>query len=300
MGASCDWERERFTMDQGLSDAVAAIFVKMYGDGLIYRGERMVNWDPVAQTVVSDLEVLTSKEGERGSFWHLRYPLADGSGHVIVATTRPETMLGDTAVAVHPEDERYKHLIGEQIMLPIVNRTIPIIADEILPDPQKGSGAVKVTPAHDPNDFECGQRHDLPSIQVIGLDATMIEGSCPEELIGLDRYAARREVVARFEALGLLEKVESITYFPGRSERSNTIIEPLVLKQWFVRGEPLAKPAIEAVESGRTRIIPALWKKTFDHFMYNIRGLVHQPSDLVGASDPGMVWARRRGVRRAR
>ncbi len=271
LGASCDWERERFTMDQGLSDAVTTIFVKMYEDGLIYRGDRMVNWDPVSQTVVSDLEVLTSKEGERGKFWHLRYPLADGSGHIIVATTRPETMLGDTAVAVHPEDERYKDLIGKMIKLPLVDRLIPIIADEELPDPEKGSGAVKVTPAHDPNDYACGQRHDLPMIQVIGLDATMMASTCPEDFAGLDRYEARKLVVQKFDELGLLKETEEITYFPGRSERSNTIVEPLVLKQWFVKGEPLAKPAIEAVESGQTKIVPGLWKKTYDHFMYNIR-----------------------------
>ncbi len=271
MGASCDWDRQRFTMDEGLSHAVNTIFVKMYDDGLIYRGERMVNWDPVTQTVISDLEVLTTKEGERGKFWHLRYPLADGSGHIIVATTRPETMLGDTAVAVHPDDERYKSLIGKQIRLPIVDRLIPIVADEILPDPEKGSGAVKVTPSHDPNDFECGQRNALPSIQVIGLDAKMMAETCPEEFARLDRYEARKLVVQKFDELGLLEQTEEITYFPGRSERSNTIIEPLVLKQWFVKGEPLAKPAIDAVESGETRIIPELWKKTYDHFMYNIR-----------------------------
>jgi valyl-tRNA synthetase len=268
MGASCDWERERFTMDPQLSRAVVEIFVRMYDDGLIYRGDRMVNWDPVTQTVLSDLEV--DSEEEPGKFWTLRYPLADGSGHIMVGTTRPETMLGDAAVAVHPDDERYQHLIGKMIRLPLVDREIPIIADGILADPTKGTGAVKVTPAHDPNDYECGIRHGLPLTQVIGLDARMIAPS-PERFIGLDRYEARAKVVAEFDALGLLDKVEDRPFSPGRSERSGVIVEPLVLKQWFVKGEPLAKPAIEAVETGRTQIIPEGWKKTWDHFMYNIR-----------------------------
>ena len=271
LGASCDWERERFTMDEGLSHAVRTIFVRMFEDDLIYRGDRMVNWDPQTQTVLSNLEVLTEKEGEAGKFWYLKYPLADGSGHIIVGTTRPETMLGDTAVAVHPDDERYKSLIGKMIALPLTDRQIPIIADSILPDPEKGTGAVKVTPAHDPNDFECGERNGLELIQVIGLDATMLAETCPADFAGLDRFEARRKVIADFKALGLLEKIEDIIYHPGRSERSGVIVEPLVMKQWFVRGEPLAKPAIEAVESGQTRIIPELWKKTYDHFMYNIR-----------------------------
>jgi valyl-tRNA synthetase len=271
LGASCDWERERFTMDEGLSHAVRTIFVRMYEDDLIYRGDRMVNWDPETKTVLSNLEVLTKKEGEAGKFWYLKYPLADGSGHIIVGTTRPETMLGDTAVAVHPDDDRYKDLIGKMIALPLTDRQIPIIADKILPDPEKGTGAVKVTPAHDPNDFDCGQRHDLDLIQVIGLDATMIPETCPEDFAGLDRYAARKLVIEKFDELGLLDKIDNITFHPGRSERSGVIVEPLVMKQWFVRGEPLAKPARDAVEQGKTRIIPEVWKKTYDHFMYNIQ-----------------------------
>ena len=209
----------------------------------------MVNWDPSTQTVLSNLEVLTSKEGERGKFWFLRYPLADGSGHIMVGTTRPETMLGDTAVAVHPDDERYTDLIGKYVKLPIVGREIPIIADTILPDPTKGSGAVKVTPSHDPNDYECGLRHKLEEIQVIGLDSKMTD-ACPAEYVGLDRYDARKQVVAAFEEAGLLDHIQDITYFPGRSERTGVIIEPLVMKQWFVKGEPLAKPARDAVEEG--------------------------------------------------
>ena len=268
LGASCDWSRERFTMDEGLSLAVRELFVRMVEDGLIYRGERMVDWDPKTQTVLSGLEVLS--EQESGKFWYLRYPLADGSGHIVVGTTRPETMLGDTAVAVHPQDPRYQGLIGKLVALPLTQRLIPIIADDVLPDPQKGSGAVKVTPSHDPNDFACGQRHGLERIDVIGLDARMTD-ACPAEFVGLDRYDARKLVIERFEALGLLEKVEDILYSPGRSERSGVIVEPLVMKQWFVRGEPLAKPALEAVAQGRTRIVPELWRKTYDHFLNHIQ-----------------------------
>ncbi|WP_199589698.1 valine--tRNA ligase [Lujinxingia litoralis] len=268
LGASCDWERERFTLDEGLSRAVREAFVTLYEEGLIYRAERMVDWDPVGQTVLSDLEV--DREEEAGKFWYMRYPLADGSGEIVVGTTRPETMLGDTAVAVHPEDERYKDMIGKMIDLPIVGRQIPIIADTELPDPEKGTGAVKVTPAHDPNDFECGKRHNLELIQVIGFDAKMI-APAPEAFVGLDRYEARKLVIARFEELGLLEKIEDRPFAPGRSERTGVIVEPLPMLQWFVKGKPLADPAIEAVESGQTEIIPEVWKKTYDHFMYNIR-----------------------------
>jgi valyl-tRNA synthetase len=268
MGASCDWSRERFTLDDGLNTAVREAFVKLYEDGLIYRAERMVDWDPETQTVLSGLEV--DREEEQGKFWYLRYPLADGSGHIIVGTTRPETMLGDTAVAVHPSDERYKDMVGKMIDLPVVGRQIPVIADDVLPDPEKGTGAVKVTPAHDPNDFECGNRHDLERIQVIGFDAKMNENA-PAAYQGLDRYDARKKVIADFDALGLLEKIEDRPYSPGRSERSGVVVEPLPMLQWFVDTEPMAKKAIEAVESGRTEIIPATWKKTYDHFMYNIR-----------------------------
>ena len=268
MGASCDWDRERFTLDEGLNDAVREAFVQLYEDGLIYQGERMVDWDPEGQTVLSDLEV--ENEEEMGQFWYLRYPLADGSGHLVVGTTRPETMLGDTAVAVHPSDERYQDMIGKEVELPVVGRTIPVIADTELPDPETGTGAVKVTPAHDPNDFACGERHDLEVIQVIGFDAEIMD-TAPEEFRGLDRYDARDLVVKKFDELGLLEDTEQRPYSPGRSQRTGVIVEPLPMKQWFVKGEPLAKPAIEAVESGDTNIIPAEWKKTYDHFMYNIR-----------------------------
>ncbi len=268
MGASCDWERERFTLDEGLNKAVREAFVELYDQGLIYRDLRMVDWDPAGQTVLSDLEV--DREEENGKFWYLRYPLADGSGHIIVGTTRPETMLGDTAVAVHPDDERYQDLVGKMIDLPIVGRKIPIIADKILPDPEKGTGAVKVTPAHDPNDWECGQRHDLEVIQVIDFDANINENA-PEAFVGLDRYEARTRVVQHFEEAGLLEGIEDRPYSPGRSQRTGVVVEPLPMLQWFVNTEPLAKKAIDAVETGKTEIIPPVWKKTYDHFMYNIR-----------------------------
>lgn len=255
-------------MDEGLSRAVREAFVSLYEKGLIYRAERMVDWDPVGQTVLSDLEV--DREEEAGTFWYLRYPLADGSGHIVVGTTRPETMLGDTAVAVHPEDERYKDMIGKMIDLPLVGRQIPIIADEILPDPETGTGAVKVTPAHDPNDFECGERHNLERIQVIGFDAKIMD-TAPAEFQGLDRYEARKLVVKRFEEAGLLEEIEERPYAPGRSERTGVIVEPLPMLQWFVKGKPLAEPALKAVEDGETRLIPPVWKKTYDHFLNNIR-----------------------------
>ena len=268
LGASCDWERERFTLDEGLNRAVKEAFVRLYEDGLIYRDERMVDWDPEGQTVLSDLEVVN--EEEMGKFWYFRYPLVDGSDHVVVGTTRPETMLGDTAVAVHPDDERYAEMIGKMVELPLVGREIPIVADTELPDPETGTGAVKVTPAHDPDDFDCGKRHDLEVIQVIGFDAK-INDNAPERYRGLDRYEARERVVEDLDAEGLLEEVEEREYAPGRSDRTGAVVEPLPLEQWFVETKPLADEAIEAVEGGDTEIIPPMWKKTFDHFMYNIR-----------------------------
>ncbi len=268
LGASCDWRRERFTMDEGLSTAVRHAFVELYREGMIYRAERMVDWDPGSRTVLSELEV--DREEEAGKFWNLEYPLADGSGSITVGTTRPETMLGDTAVAVHPDDARYTGLIGKMVKLPVSGREIPIIADTVLPDPEKGTGAVKVTPAHDPNDFECGQRHDLPLIQVIGLDAKMND-NCPADYVGLDRYVARKKIIADFEALGLLRGIEDIKYSPGRSQRSGEVVEPLAMLQWFVNTEPMAAKAQAAVKAGETRIIPAFWEKTWDHFMDNIR-----------------------------
>ncbi|WP_297529375.1 valine--tRNA ligase [Thiohalobacter sp.] len=267
MGASLDWSRERFTMDEGLSAAVREVFVKLYEDGLIYRGKRLVNWDPVLHTAVSDLEVVS--EEESGHLWHMRYPLADGSGHLVVATTRPETLLGDTAVAVHPDDERYRDLVGRTVRLPLADREIPIIADEYV-DPEFGTGVVKITPAHDFNDYAVGQRHKLPMINVFTVDAAMND-QVPEKYRGLDRYEARDVIVHDLQALGLLEKVEDHRLMVPRGDRSGAVIEPFLTDQWFVRAEPLAKPAIEAVETGRIRFVPDNWKNTYFEWMRNIQ-----------------------------
>jgi len=267
MGASLDWSRERFTMDEGLSAAVREVFVKLYEEGLIYRGKRLVNWDPVLHTAVSDLEVVS--EEESGHLWHMRYPLADGSGHLVVATTRPETLLGDTAVAVHPDDQRYRDLVGRTVKLPLADREIPIIADEYV-DPEFGTGVVKITPAHDFNDYAVGQRHNLPMINVFTVDAAMND-QVPEKYRGLDRYEARDVIVHDLQELGLLEKVEDHRLMVPRGDRSGAVIEPFLTDQWFVRAEPLAKPAIEAVETGRIRFVPDNWKNTYFEWMRNIQ-----------------------------
>jgi valyl-tRNA synthetase len=267
LGNSVDWSRDRFTMDAGLSEAVLEVFVRLYEKGLIYRGKRLVNWDPVLHTALSDLEVVS--EPEAGHLWHLRYPLADGSGHLVVATTRPETMLGDTAVAVHPEDERYKHLVGRQLRLPLADRLIPVIADEYC-DPAFGSGCVKITPAHDFNDYEIGKRHDLPMINVLTADAALND-EVPEAYRGLDRVEARKRVVADLEAQGLLEKVEPHTLPVPRGDRSGAVLEPWLTDQWYVRIAPLAEPAIRAVEDGRIRFVPDNWAKTYFQWMHNIQ-----------------------------
>jgi valyl-tRNA synthetase len=267
MGSSVDWSRERFTMDLGLSLAVKETFVRLYDEGLIYRGQRLVNWDPILHTAVSDLEVVT--EEETGHMWHLRYPLADGSGHLIVATTRPETMLGDTAVAVHPEDMRYRHLRGKTVRLPLTEREIPIIADDYV-DPAFGTGCVKITPAHDFNDYEVGKRHDLPMINILTVDAC-INGNAPRKYQGLERYAARRQIVADLDSAGLLEKVEDHRLMVPRGDRSGTVVEPYLTDQWFVKIGPLAQPAIRAVEDGRIRFIPDNWKNTYYEWMRNIQ-----------------------------
>jgi valyl-tRNA synthetase len=243
------------------------VFVRLHEKGLIYRGKRLVNWDPVLHTALSDLEVVS--EPEQGSLWHLRYPLEDGSGHVVVATTRPETMLGDVAVAVNPDDERYRHLIGRNVRLPIVDRPIPIIGDEYA-DPAFGSGCVKITPAHDFNDYEIGRRHGLPMINVLTADAALGDAA-PEGWHGLDRYEARKRVVAEFEALGLLEKVEPHTLPVPRGDRSGAVLEPWLTDQWYVRIAPLAAPAISAVEDGRIRFVPDNWGKTYFQWMRNIQ-----------------------------
>ncbi|MCU0975905.1 MAG: valine--tRNA ligase [Steroidobacteraceae bacterium] len=267
LGASVDWSRDRFTMDEGLSSAVTDAFVRLFDQGLIYRGKRLVNWDPVLKTALSDLEVLS--EEEEGRLWHFRYPLADGSGHLVVATTRPETMLGDTAVAVHPEDERYRHLVGRTIRLPLAGREIPIVADEYV-DPAFGSGCVKVTPAHDFNDWEIGERHRLPVINILDADARLNE-AVPEAYRGLDRFEARKRVVADFEALGLLEKAEPHKLMVPRGDRSHSVVEPWLTDQWYVRITPLAAPAIAAVEDGRIRFVPANWDRTYFEWMRNIK-----------------------------
>ncbi len=267
LGTSCDWERERFTMDEGLSNAVKQVFVQLYNKGYIYRGTRMVNWCPAAQSALSDEEVIYKETP--GKFYHFRYPLSDGSGYLVVATTRPETMFGDTAVAVHPDDPRYKHLIGQTVDLPLTDRKIPIVGD-IHADPEKGTGCVKITPAHDPNDFEVGKRHDLEVINVMNRDATM-NAKAGKDYEGLDRFECRKKCVADMEKLGLLEKIEDLVHNVGFSERGGVPIETMVSNQWFVRMDELAKPAIEAVRNGEIKFYPERWSKTYFHWMENIR-----------------------------
>ncbi len=267
MGASLDWAHERFTMDEGLSEAVREVFVRLYDEGLIYRGKRLVNWDPVLHTAVSDLEVMS--EEESGHLWHMRYPLADEPGHLVVATTRPETMLGDTAVAVHPEDERYRHLIGKMIRLPLSGREIPIIADDYV-DPEFGTGCVKITPAHDFNDYEMGQRHNLPMINIFTIDAAMNE-ACPEKYRGMDRYEARDVIVHDLRELDLLETIEDHKLVVPRGDRSGAVVEPYLTDQWYVKIAPLAEPAIAAVENGQIRFVPDNWKNTYFEWMRNIQ-----------------------------
>ncbi len=267
MGASLDWDRECFTMDDGLSESVTEVFVKLFEEDLIYRGKRLVNWDPVLHTALSDLEVLSADED--GHLWHFRYPLASGDGYLVVATTRPETMLGDSAVAVHPEDERYQHLIGQEIELPIVGRRIPIIADDYV-DPEFGTGCVKITPAHDFNDYEIGKRHDLPMHNIL-TDNAALNDDVPKTYRGMDRFDARKAIVAAFEELDLLDKVEDYVVKIPRGDRSGAVIEPYLTDQWYVNIKPLADPAIEAVESGRIKFVPENWSKTYFDWMYNIQ-----------------------------
>ena len=289
LGASVDWDRERFTMDDGFYKAVQEAFIRLYEDGLIYRGKRLVNWDPKLHTAISDLEVVS--EDEAGHLWHMRYPLADGAttangdNYIVVATTRPETMLGDTAVAVHPEDERYQHLVGQFIELPLVGRRIPIIADDYV-DQEFGTGCVKITPAHDFNDYAMGQRHGLTMINVLDQDAAILatpevyntEGksiehseTIPAAYQGLDRYAARDAIVADLQGLGQLEKIEDHTLKAPRGDRSGLVIEPLLTDQWFVSTKPLAEPAIAAVEDGRIEFVPKQWENTYFAWMRDIQ-----------------------------
>ncbi len=267
MGASVAWDRERFTMDDGLSAAVKKVFISLYEEGLIYRGKRLVNWDPVLHTALSDLEVLS--EDEPGKLWHFRYPLASGDGYLVVATTRPETMLGDSAVAVHPEDERYRHLVGQEIALPLVGRSIPIVADDYV-DPEFGTGCVKITPAHDFNDYELGKRHDLAQFSIFD-DNAAITNDAPVAYRGLDRYDARKKIVDDLEAQGLVDKIEDYTLKVPRGDRSGAVVEPYLTDQWYVKIKPLAEPAIAAVESGKIRFVPENWSKTYFDWMYNIQ-----------------------------
>jgi valyl-tRNA synthetase len=289
LGASCDWSRERFTMDEGLSCAVVKVFVELYRDGLIYKDKRLVNWDPKLLTAISDLEVQQTEV--KGSLWYLRYPIEgrtfspeDPASFIVVATTRPETMLGDTGVAVHPEDERYRDLVGQHVILPLVGRKIPIVADEYS-DPEKGSGAVKVTPAHDFNDFEVGKRHGLPQINVLDREAALALvgnedylGGLPEgseefatEFHGLDRSVARKQIVERLQDFGFLERIEPNTHMVPHGDRSGVVIEPYLTDQWYVDAKTLAEPAIAAVRSGRTQFVPQNWEKTYFEWMENIQ-----------------------------
>jgi len=268
LGASPDWARERFTMDEGLSAAVRKVFVQLYKEKLIYRDKRLVNWDPKLHTAISDLEV--EQREIKGSMWYLKYPVDGEEGrYVTVATTRPETMLGDTGVAVNPEDDRYKDLVGKMLRLPIVGRLIPVVADEYS-DPEKGTGCVKITPAHDFNDFEVGKRNNLAMINILDRDAKINENA-PAEYQGMDRFEARKKIVAEFEALGLLEKIEPHTLQQPFGDRSGVVIEPWLTDQWFVDAATLAKPAIEAVESGKTRFVPKHWENTYYEWMRNIQ-----------------------------
>ncbi|MDX8397274.1 MAG: valine--tRNA ligase [Mariprofundaceae bacterium] len=274
LGFSIDWSRERFTMDENSSNAVREVFVRLFEEGLIYRGKRLVNWDPVLETAVSDLEV--EHEEEAGHFWHIKYPIAgakagDSIEHVVIATTRPETLLGDGAVAVHPDDERYQHLIGKELILPLCNRTIPVVADDYV-DPEFGTGCVKITPAHDFNDYEVGKRHNLPMLNIFTNTAHInTESFIPDQYHGFDRYEARERIIADLEAEGLLYKVEDHVHQIGRGDRSHAVIEPYLTDQWYVAIQELADPAIKAVEDGDIRFVPQHWEKTYFEWMRNIQ-----------------------------
>ena len=267
LGDSVDWSRDRFTMDPGMTRAVVEVFVRLHEEGLIYRGKRLINWDPVLLTALSDLEVQSGEE--EGRLWHLSYPLEDGSGQLAVATTRPETMLGDVAVAVHPDDERYRHLVGRNVLLPLAGRRIPVIAD-LYVDPSFGSGCVKITPAHDFNDYEIGQRHGLPLINIF-TERAALNDSVPERFRGLDRFEARARIVTELEGAGLLKRVEKHRLTIPRGDRSGAVLEPWLTDQWFVKIAPLAAPAIAAVEAGRTRFVPESWTRTYFEWMRNIK-----------------------------
>ena len=266
LGTSCDWERERFTMDEGCSHAVEEVFIKLYEEGYIYKGSRIINWCPVCKTTISDAEV--EHEEQAGHFWHIKYPIIGTDRYLEIATTRPETMLGDTAVAVHPDDERYADIVGKKALLPLMNREIPIVADAYV-DKEFGTGAVKITPAHDPNDFEVGKRHDLEEINVMNDDASINENG--GKYVGMSRYDARKAVVADLEAGGYLVKVEGHSHNVGTHDRCNTTVEPLIKQQWFVKMEELAKPAINALKTGELKFVPERFDKIYLHWLENIR-----------------------------
>ena len=311
LGASCDWSRERFTMDEGLSRAVVKVFVELYNQELIYKDKRLVNWDPKLLTAISDLEV--QQVEIKGHLWHIKYPVEGlPDTFITVATTRPETMLGDTAVAVHPDDERYTELVGRNVVLPLVGRRIPIVADEYS-DPEKGTGAVKITPAHDFNDFEVGKRHGLALISILDTEAKL--ALCENEafrhgvpssaeldetlaLHGLDRSVARKRIVERLEALGLLERIEPNVHMVPHGDRSGVVIEPFLTDQWYVDAKTLAKPAIAAVREGRTSFVPKNWEKTYYEWMDNIQPWCISRQLWWGPPDPRLVRAGRQGVRR--
>ena len=266
LGCSCDWDRSRFTMDEGCSHAVREAFVSLYEKGLIYKGSRIINWCPHCRTALSDAEV--EYVDKPGHLWHMRYPLADGSGYLTVATTRPETMMGDTGIAVNPNDERYANLVGKTAILPLMNREIPIVADDYV-EMDFGTGCVKMTPAHDPNDFEVGLRHNLESIKVIADDGTINENG--GKYVGMDRYEARKAVIADLDALGLLDKTEDYSHSVGTCYRCHNDVEPLISAQWFVKMEPLAKEAIRVVRDGETKFVPERFTKTYLNWMENVR-----------------------------
>ena len=267
LGASTDWTREKFTMDENLVQGVTRVFIQLYEEGLIYRGKRLVNWDPVLQTALSDLEVVTSEE--KGSLWHMKYPIDGLDDYIVVATTRPETMLGDTAVAVHPDDKRYKNLVGKMVNLPLTDRKIPIIADDYV-DQEFGTGCLKITPGHDFNDFDIGKKHDLEIISILDQSAKIIQ-SAPKEYQGLDRFDARRKIVEDIESLGLMQEIEDYTLTIPRGDRSGAILEPLITNQWFLKMEPLAEPAITVVKNGELKFVPENWSKTYFEWLENIQ-----------------------------
>jgi valyl-tRNA synthetase len=294
LGASCDWSREYFTMDEPRSKAVTEVFVRLFDQGLIYRGKRLVSWDPVLQTAVSDLEVESSEEN--GKLWHIKYPLEDGSGHVVVATTRPETMLGDVAVAVHPEDERYAKLVGKRVRLPLADRLIPVIADTYV-DREFGTGRVKITPAHDFNDFQVGMRHGLAPISIFTLEARVNENA-PLAYQGLDRFEARKRVLADLEKAGLVESAKAHKLMVPRSQRTDAIVEPMLSDQWFVRMEGMAKAGLETVARGDTRFVPPEWTKIYDQWLENIQDWCISRQLWWGHQIPAWYADGRHGVRR--